>query len=141
MGPGSRHDTLDDHWGHWNWVKLIGLGSLLLRRLLTAISERTAHSRSLAKFTEGQERDQPGITTTWKRMISDWEEQLHLPVDQRTKLNPYEVPKSGQWLTESEIRLQLLSLEAEQEKAGIPTIHNISPTSFISQGLELEDQQ
>ncbi|THU87804.1 hypothetical protein K435DRAFT_866944 [Dendrothele bispora CBS 962.96] len=139
MGPGSRHDTLDDHWGHWNWVKLIGLGPLLLRRLLTAISERSAHSRSLAEFTEGQERDLPGITTTWKKMIIDWEEQLHLPVDQRTKLNPYEVPKSG--LTESEIRLQLLSLEAEQEKAGIPTIHNISPTSFISQGLELEDQQ
>lgn len=27
MGPGSRHDTLDDHWGHWNWQKLVGLGT------------------------------------------------------------------------------------------------------------------
>ncbi|EEB98408.1 hypothetical protein MPER_02086, partial [Moniliophthora perniciosa FA553] len=25
MGPGSRHDTLDDHWAHWNWRKLLGL--------------------------------------------------------------------------------------------------------------------
>jgi hypothetical protein len=26
MGPGSRHDTLDDHFGHHNWRKLTGLG-------------------------------------------------------------------------------------------------------------------
>lgn len=26
MGPGARHDTIDDHWGFWNWVKLISLG-------------------------------------------------------------------------------------------------------------------
>jgi hypothetical protein len=26
MGPGSRHDTLDDAWGYWNWLKLISLG-------------------------------------------------------------------------------------------------------------------
>lgn len=27
MGPGSRHDCLDDHWGYWNWQKLVGLGA------------------------------------------------------------------------------------------------------------------
>jgi hypothetical protein len=26
MGPGSRRDTLDDHFGDWNWKKLVGLG-------------------------------------------------------------------------------------------------------------------
>jgi hypothetical protein len=26
MGPGSWHDTLDDHFGHHNWRKLTGLG-------------------------------------------------------------------------------------------------------------------
>lgn len=25
MGPGSRHDTLDDHCGHSNWTKTVGL--------------------------------------------------------------------------------------------------------------------
>jgi Kyakuja-Dileera-Zisupton transposase len=25
MGPGSRHDTLDDGWGFWNWLKLVSL--------------------------------------------------------------------------------------------------------------------
>jgi len=26
MGPGSRRDTLDDHFGDWNWKKTTGLG-------------------------------------------------------------------------------------------------------------------
>jgi hypothetical protein len=30
MGPGARHDTVDDHWGHWNWQKLISLGVCIL---------------------------------------------------------------------------------------------------------------
>lgn len=29
MGPGARHDTLDDHWGAWNWRKLVVLGACL----------------------------------------------------------------------------------------------------------------
>ncbi|KAE9383288.1 hypothetical protein BT96DRAFT_961070 [Gymnopus androsaceus JB14] len=27
MGPGNRHEVLDDHFGHWNWRKLTGLGA------------------------------------------------------------------------------------------------------------------
>lgn len=27
MGAGARHDTLDDHCGHSNWRKLVGLGT------------------------------------------------------------------------------------------------------------------
>jgi hypothetical protein len=30
MGLGSRRDTLDDHWGDWNYKKVIGLGTLFL---------------------------------------------------------------------------------------------------------------
>jgi hypothetical protein len=26
MGPGSRRDTLDDHFGDWNWKKIIKMG-------------------------------------------------------------------------------------------------------------------
>jgi hypothetical protein len=27
MGPGARHDTLDDHWGAWNWRKVVTMGT------------------------------------------------------------------------------------------------------------------
>jgi hypothetical protein len=26
MSPGQRRETLDDHWGDWNWKKVIGMG-------------------------------------------------------------------------------------------------------------------
>lgn len=26
MGPGFRHDTMDDHWQSMNWRKIVGLG-------------------------------------------------------------------------------------------------------------------
>lgn len=26
MGPGSHADTLEDHWSHWNWNKILGFG-------------------------------------------------------------------------------------------------------------------
>lgn len=29
MGPGARHGTMNDHFGHWNWVKLTRLGESL----------------------------------------------------------------------------------------------------------------
>jgi hypothetical protein len=28
MGLGSRENTLNGHWGSWNWQKLVGLGML-----------------------------------------------------------------------------------------------------------------
>jgi hypothetical protein len=34
MGLGSRHDTLDDHFGHWNWQKLVCLGVIYLVLLM-----------------------------------------------------------------------------------------------------------
>ncbi|KAJ7814809.1 hypothetical protein B0H14DRAFT_2375741 [Mycena olivaceomarginata] len=27
MGPGSREDTLNGHWGSWNWQKVVGMGT------------------------------------------------------------------------------------------------------------------
>ena len=26
MGPDLRHETMNDHWGSWNWQKVIGFG-------------------------------------------------------------------------------------------------------------------
>lgn len=30
MGPGNRHDTIDDHLANWNWQKIVSLGEYLL---------------------------------------------------------------------------------------------------------------
>jgi hypothetical protein len=84
MGPGGRHDTLNDHWGHWNWQKLIGLGLLQKKRLLRAIPERNFQRDSLATFTENQAEH----VGEWKAMVVAFEADQMLP-------NLYERPKSG----------------------------------------------
>lgn len=32
MGSGARHAALDDHWGGWNWRKLVDLGTIYFYR-------------------------------------------------------------------------------------------------------------
>ncbi|KAJ7787465.1 hypothetical protein B0H14DRAFT_2399414 [Mycena olivaceomarginata] len=87
MGPGSRHDTLDDHWGHWNWEKLTGLGALLKKRLLRAIPERNFQRESLATFTENQAEH-----------IGEWMAMVQAFEADNTRPNPYELLKSGMCL-------------------------------------------
>ncbi|KAJ3817326.1 hypothetical protein F5880DRAFT_1493129, partial [Lentinula raphanica] len=137
MGPGSRHGTMNDHFGHWNWVKLIGLGSLLLKRHRIATREMNIHRENLWEFTEGKGPD----TLKWEAMIKDWEGELNKPEQARDKsiMNPYEIPKTG--LTEHNVRLHLTEIEAREAAQGSFAIHEIGPTAFISQLLELEDQQ
>ncbi|KAJ7875574.1 hypothetical protein B0H14DRAFT_2568720 [Mycena olivaceomarginata] len=128
MGPGSRHDTLNDHWSHWNWLKLVGLGALLKKRLLRAIPERNFQRDSLATFTENQADHVAG----WMAMVEAFEEDS-------TKPNPYELPKSG--ATEHDIRKDLVQEEATAEAGGLLPIHNVSPSAFIIAGLDLEERQ
>ncbi|KAJ7711574.1 hypothetical protein B0H16DRAFT_1343629 [Mycena metata] len=124
MGPGSRLDTLDDHWSHWNWQKLVGLGALLKKRLLNAISERNFQAESLATFSAHQAEHVP----EWTAMVNAFD------MD-NTNPNPYKLPKTG--ISEHDVRLEL----AEEEAAETAPIHNVSPSAFILAGLDLEEQQ
>ncbi|KAJ7700970.1 hypothetical protein B0H14DRAFT_2648615 [Mycena olivaceomarginata] len=66
MGPGSRQDTLNDHWGHWNW------------------QNSWDWRDSLATFTENQGEH----VEEWVAMVLAFEADGTSP-------NPYELPKSG----------------------------------------------
>ncbi|KAJ6450007.1 hypothetical protein C8R47DRAFT_999048 [Mycena vitilis] len=127
-GPGSRHDTLDDHWGFWNWLKTIGLPALLRRRLDTARKEQAAQREAFEAFSVQQADRVPA----WKKMVEEFE------MDGREK-DPYEMKITG--LTEMEVRLQFANEEAEEAKLGMPSLHEVTPSSFITAGLDLEDQQ
>jgi hypothetical protein len=43
--------------------------------------------------------------------------------------------------SEADIRHKLFVAESDLAEQGIPSIHEVSPCSFIIAGLELEDQQ
>ncbi|KAK7052722.1 CxC2 domain-containing protein [Favolaschia claudopus] len=127
-GPGARHDALDDHWNFWNWLKLIGLPSILRRRLDAAKKEAAAQREAFEAFTLQQVERVP----VWKQMVEDFER------DPLSK-NPYETKITG--LTEMEVRLQFAKEEEDEAKRGNSALHEVSPSSFVAAGLELEDQQ
>ncbi|KAJ7848834.1 hypothetical protein B0H14DRAFT_2356572 [Mycena olivaceomarginata] len=127
-GPGARHDSLDDHWNFWNWLKSIGLPALLHRRLDTARKEQKSQREAFEAFTLQQSERVPA----WKRMVEEFEADA-------SRKNPYEMKISG--LTEHEVRLQFATEEAEEARKGGPVLHDVTPSSFVVAGLELEEQQ
>jgi len=100
MGPGSRHDTLDDHLGHHNFRKYVGLGRLfpccilqcgadllmftgrsLHSWLVLATSEWKRQQKLFDEFTQSL-RVQPGLEKDWTDMVLAWEKDP-------TQKNPY----------------------------------------------------
>ncbi|KAJ7884187.1 hypothetical protein B0H14DRAFT_3082403 [Mycena olivaceomarginata] len=136
MGPGARHDTIDDHWGHWNWQKLISLAATLRRRLDTALEQQMIQREALAVFSQ-QQQDQ---VEEWKKMVHDYEED-------RTKKNPYEavvvgeLNRLGLGLTEKEVRLQFQKEEEAKAKRGLPAKHKVTPSAFMTECLAVEEEQ
>ncbi|KAJ7468442.1 hypothetical protein B0H11DRAFT_2159494 [Mycena galericulata] len=128
MGPGSRFDVLDDHWAFWNWCKLITLAQLLRRRLDNAKAELVSQRESFEAFSAEQAERVP----EWRKRVEAFEADP-------TKPNPYEIKVKG--LTEAEVRLQFSREEERRVEAGLPSVHDVSASSFICAGLQLEEQQ
>ncbi|KAJ7912863.1 hypothetical protein B0H13DRAFT_2232401 [Mycena leptocephala] len=128
MGPGSREDILNCHWGFWNWQKLLGLGERLRTRMERARNEYSAQLEGFTQFSVQQVERVP----EWRAMVEAFEANNKKP-------NPYEM--TMRHLSEAEVLLQFEKEEAERVEGGVPGIHSVSPSSFIAAGLEVEDQQ
>ncbi|KAJ7575804.1 hypothetical protein C8J56DRAFT_1063043 [Mycena floridula] len=128
MGPGHRHDTLDDHWHDWNWRKIVALGKLLARRRLEAAAERAVQEEAYGDFSNNQLAQVP----EWRAQVEAWEEDSSKP-------NPYK--QMGSSITLQEVRLRLAQQESVLANAGMPAVHDISPSEFLVMGLDLEESQ
>ncbi|KAG1790740.1 hypothetical protein EV424DRAFT_1476101 [Suillus variegatus] len=125
MGPGSRRDTLDDHFGDWNWKKIMVLGRTLLRKISDAVKWKKEHGDGLAEL---ERTIQPMLILQWRKEVEAWEED-------GSQRNPFE--------SRYALRLQLAELEADELQAGTNvSLHtDISPTRLITTGIDLQDQQ
>ncbi|KAG1845339.1 hypothetical protein F4604DRAFT_1688751 [Suillus subluteus] len=131
MGPGSRHDILDDHFGDWNWRKVCNLGPLLLCKLKQAIHERDQHVFNLRDF---EEAIPPASLAAWQVMITEWEQD-------RSKPNPFEL--EALVATQASVRLELSQLEGQQLSHGVNTsLHpDVSLSVLVAVGIDLESLQ
>ncbi|KAG0695048.1 hypothetical protein DFH29DRAFT_985048 [Suillus ampliporus] len=123
MGPGARRDTLDDHFGYYNWKKVTNFGISLLSKIKTAIPECEQHQRDFDEFNP-----------QWKEVVENWE------FDHSSK-NPFGITTVS--MTLAAVRLKLSQQEAEDLENGLnnPLHMDISPSVLISSGMDLEEQQ
>ncbi|KAG1847579.1 hypothetical protein F4604DRAFT_1883995 [Suillus subluteus] len=134
MGPGCRRDTLDDHFGDWNWKKVVGLRSLLLLKIKEAQTEKAEHGAAFEEFDSIISSEN---RVAWKAEMEAWEEN---PND-TTVTNPLE-PK-GITITQASARLSLAQLEAEELERGVDlSLHpDVSPSVLVASGMDLEEEQ
>lgn len=104
QGPGFWSDAMDDKFSHWNWSKLIGLGtylhhffvnakgranfhkgSLLAKKYLNAVEKADLHAEVISLINAGLPRD---LVDLWTAKIITWENDRSAP-------NPYYTPETS----------------------------------------------
>ncbi|KAF8867909.1 hypothetical protein BD779DRAFT_1463136, partial [Infundibulicybe gibba] len=131
MGPGSRRDTLDFHFGDSNWRKFTGLGVTLMRRLKAAAADMTEYAIS----HQDLEASLPDAS------LSLWREELDAWEDDPSLRNPFEVVSKTP--TQASVRRELSEAEARDLATGNDASldENVSPSVLISAGIDLEAEQ
>ncbi|KAF7366128.1 CxC2 domain-containing protein [Mycena venus] len=121
-----------DAWDGWIQVfanVIAGPGTdTLCWRLDNALEEQVIQREALENFSEQQKEHVEG----WKQMVHDWEE------DEKKK-NPYKAVVEG--LTEMQVRLQFQQEEEETAKLGLPVKHKVTPSAFMIECLQVEEDQ
>ncbi|KAF7980678.1 hypothetical protein HWV62_37111 [Athelia sp. TMB] len=131
MGPGSRRDTLDDHFGDWNHRKVVAMAPTFLRKIKTAVPERAEQVEIFEDLSAGL---QPQSVATWTVAVEAWEKDKSQP-------NPF--VSLADVVTEREIRLELAREEARELLSGEANAlhHTLSPAVCLTVGIDFEIQQ
>ncbi|KAJ7116241.1 hypothetical protein C8R43DRAFT_1137919 [Mycena crocata] len=127
---GSRADALEDSIDSNNYLKNIGQGESLLRKLIIAVAER---ARQVACFEEVDGAIRTSTRTEWQTQIDNF-------LADRTLPNPYVLP-AGEGPTEVDIRLELKREEEKDARIRGMPLRATSATAFLVAGLQLEQSQ
>ncbi|KAH6916353.1 hypothetical protein BKA70DRAFT_1419261 [Coprinopsis sp. MPI-PUGE-AT-0042] len=131
MGPGSRRDTLDDNFGDANWLKVTHMAQSLLTGGLEAVKKRQDQVLAFLAFSAGLPDEN---VARWTKEVQAWERDLSKP-------NPF--VSTSKVLTQNAVRLKLANEDAAalQEGSIVPAHGDVTPSTFIRLGIELEEAQ
>ncbi|KAM6490236.1 hypothetical protein JOM56_014213 [Amanita muscaria] len=129
MGPGARHETLNDQWCGWNFRKIVGFRSFFLKRLKEAFAMRDKQRLIFQQFLL---MFPPQTVKEWEAMVLEWR-------NDRSKPNPYKEPAPSTTL--QDVRLALAKEEAAEAARGRISPHKVTQTTFLTMALDLEEQQ
>ncbi|KAG1892824.1 hypothetical protein F4604DRAFT_1913518 [Suillus subluteus] len=125
MAPGTCWNTLDDHFGDWNWKKVT---------VLDAVNAERDHCHALVDL-EGsiKESDLDAASlAAWMKEIVAWE-------NNHTKPNPFN--SQSREVTQAAIHLALVQQDVKDLEEGMSiSLHSeVTPSILISTGLDLKD--
>ncbi|KAF8873430.1 hypothetical protein BD779DRAFT_1613676 [Infundibulicybe gibba] len=138
MGPGSHCDTMDDHFGDWNWKKTTLLGTRLtfihsrlslLRKIKVAVKESNDRKFLHNQFESGLPK---AAVEQWRCKLNAWESDHNAP-------NPYQQRINNP--TKDAVRRALADEETRDDQVAYILHADISASSLISMGLDLKEQQ
>ncbi|KAJ7702503.1 hypothetical protein B0H16DRAFT_1483197 [Mycena metata] len=133
MGPGSRRDTLDDHFNDANHKKIIGPGYMLRKKLENAVAEMVRTRQALDDL-EGSLGTK--VVKEWEAMAQAWEKDSVNP-------NPFTTLRKDRHVTQ--VRAELAVEAAAREAAGEEDVGAVRGdmhiTELVAMGLQLEDQR
>ncbi|KAK6993086.1 CxC2 domain-containing protein [Favolaschia claudopus] len=129
-GTGVRADTLEGKIDNHNFLKNMGQGDALQRRLVIAIAER---DRQVTAFKDVSRTVEKSVKDQWRGMVDEW-------LGDGSKPNPYTLSKKN-FPTEAEVRLQVRKDEEGLNTAGKAPVHGRSATAFLVAGIQIEDAQ
>ncbi|KAJ7234341.1 hypothetical protein C8J57DRAFT_1531743 [Mycena rebaudengoi] len=129
-GKGVREDVLEDKIDSHNFLKNIGQGDALQRKLVVAIAEQ---DRQIQAFKACSRTVELEVQKLWQADIDAWLADKRMP-------NPYALPRDA-CPTEAETRLELKKDETAEAAAGGAPVAGTSAVAFLVAGVQLEDAQ
>ncbi|KZP09993.1 hypothetical protein FIBSPDRAFT_913941 [Athelia psychrophila] len=135
MGPASYRETIDDHFGDWNWLRIVGLGKSLMQNLSEKAhgGGRRPRDDHLEDFYDFTATIPAASVLQWTSAVEEWEKD-------NERVNPFvSLTKS---VTQHDVRLALAEEDAKelQSEDATPLHEEVTPGTFITLGLELESQ-
>ncbi|TFK60590.1 hypothetical protein BDN72DRAFT_779220, partial [Pluteus cervinus] len=134
MGPGSRRDTLNDHFGDLNWTKTYSMGTTLIKRLMSAVEECNDQTFRFHQYDLGMRSKMAADVKAWEEEVVAWEFDRACP-------NPFETRIKKP--TQETVRHELADEDRQAEEDGTAYVLHpmFSGSELVAVGLELEEQQ
>lgn len=132
MAPGSRRDTLDDHFNDHNWRKVTTIVVMLLRRIKDAVPERASTRDTFEGLCDRLSADNPTTIAKWTEEVENWE-------NGRITENPFEPRVKA--MSVALVRLRLAQEERDQPSLSADFSTLPSASEMIREGLALERSQ
>ncbi|KAJ7251255.1 hypothetical protein C8J57DRAFT_1078120 [Mycena rebaudengoi] len=131
MGPGSRRDTIDDHFNDWNWKKTIALGSAMLTKIKKAAPEMVEKRLALDEL----------VTTLPPAAVVEWKQQIELWEMDSSKPNPFQTTQKHESMQAIRARMAVTAQGAVEGDETDEVRGDMHVSEMIAMGLQLEEQQ